>query len=428
MEEKINIGYNRKLFFLDSFFVFINISNSFSIIPYLLFFPNRAINTGIITIINVIYIFLRFKNKITLPLRDSLFLLYFVLNVTNTFFGLYTDTLGWGVFPYLFSNTTFYIILINLFMCYQRSFSFEGSVYMITRSYIFLCLINIVSVLSLFFLIQVFDFYPLVNDVGDKIDLFKGNIDRNPENVAYYFPLSLSIFCKSLDIRIPMLQPYGIICGFYHEPHIITFLVAPSIFLILNKIKIIFWKVLVIVIYILFMLIEASTTNVLAMLACLGVLMIQRLRKNVILPIVFLLAVGCLFLFIDDSLYAFVFYKLNSNSADYSLTTIQFAFEPKTWLGTSFYDLSYLHTTTKLYDVGYINFFFNLLFLVVFIYKIFRLNMAKNMNITWIGLFALYFFLHSLKLAMATYSLSYLLLIVFLINIYSSKMYSVVRN
>ncbi|PKQ64411.1 hypothetical protein BZG02_06245 [Labilibaculum filiforme] len=411
---------------LDSFIVFLNISNSYSIIPYLLFFQYyRAINTSIIILINIIYIIYRFGRKGVFNLKDTLFLCFIVINVLNYIFGLVTNTFGIGMFPFLFANMTFYILLYNLFRKYIEVFTFDRSFWLIIRGYIWLSTISILSVLTLFILITYFNVQPHVNDIGSSMDLFRSNL-RDPRD-TYYFPLGISVLFDTTGIRVPYLQQYGIITGLFHEPHSFTFLVIPSFFLIYRYLKNSVLKLMIFTVYVVVMLIEASTTNILAFLLCLSVYFFVKYRKNFfLLSLIFGVFIS-VFLLIDPVLYNFIVNKLSSGSATYSQSTILFAFEPKTLIGTNFFNLGYLKTYWNEPDpsmnVGFINFFINLFFLSIFVYRIIVLNLRRSIETRYVGLFVLYFFLHSMKVTMVTYSLSYLLFVMFLIRIFYFRKY-----
>jgi hypothetical protein len=411
-----------KLFLIiDSIIIFINISNSYSIIPYLLFFQySRAVNTILITIINVIYILLRFKTKIYMPLH-ILFGLYIVINLTNILSGLISNTFQPTWLAYLFANVSFYFILFNLFKEYSN-FDFAKRISLILRGYLWLVIINLLSVLILFVLIYFLDFDPLVNNVNNKMDLFLDNVIRGRGLTTYYFPMNISIIYSGAFIRIPFLQSHGIICGLYHEPHIITFMITPALFVLLSTIKNWFSRILIFSAFIMVFLLAASTTNIFALIVCLIVVIFNKFRTNIILPASLILLSITIFSLIDENLYSFIFSQLQSGSRDYSVSTISFAFNPVTLLGTNFFNQSYLFDSTRNYDVGYINFTINIIFLLVLIFHNIKLLISKNSTYQVIGLFCLYFLLHSMKVAMVTYSLSFLMMVIFLLSIYSKEL------
>ena len=109
---KINKVFNYK-YLLDSLIILLNISNSYSIIPYLLFFQyNRAVNTGIIFLLNIIFLLFRFKCKIkfTFPSLLTLYVLICGVNVISSFLSSTGFFLTW---LYLIANLSFFLILFN---------------------------------------------------------------------------------------------------------------------------------------------------------------------------------------------------------------------------------------------------------------------------------------------------------------------------
>lgn len=420
---RLSLKFPSIKYVLDSLMVLINISNSYSILPYLVFFQYyRAINTLILTILTFLYILIRFKNKSVITFKDPLFLIFVIINVLNYLFGGLTGSFGFGTFPYLFANMTFYFLLYNLFKEYSGNFKFNKSLWLILRGYVWFVILGLLSVFIMFSLITFFDFDPIVNDVGDKMDLFKSNL-KDSRN-SYYFPLNIAILFDFYEIRIPFLQQYGIITGLFHEPHTATFLLTPSFFIFLKYVKKYIYRIILFIIFILLLLIEASTTSIIAFLFTLFVFFAIQYKKNILYIIGGVCFTMLIFLSIDPIFYEFMIGKItgsSSGSANYSRDTILFAFKPKTLIGTNFFNLGYLKTYWNTPDpslnVGYINFILNLLFLFIFIYRIIVLNLRKNIEIRFVALFTLYFLLHSMKVAMVTYSLSYLIFVMFLLQI-----------
>ncbi|WP_417873922.1 hypothetical protein [Xanthomarina gelatinilytica] len=409
-------------YFFDSFMILLNISNSYSIIPYLFFFQYiRGVNSAIIFLLNVAYIIFRFRKKVSLGFKNPMFLLFILINVFNYLFSLLTNTFGIGTVPFLFVNITFYIILINLFYEYLNKYSFDKSLWLIFRGYIWFSLIGLFSVLSLFFLVKIFNVNPMVNDIGSRMDLFAPNL-KNP-STNYYFPYNISVFLQSKDIRIPFFQNEGIITGIFHEPHTATFLLTPALFVLLYFLKSRLKKITLIFLFTLFILIQASTTNIIGVLIVVSVFYFNKYKRNIILLSLLILGGIVSFLMINPEIYSFIVLRFSSGSASYSLTTLKFPFIPKTLIGSSFYDLSYIDTywnvADKTKNVGYVMFFLNLGFLILFAVNLVK-SIVRLKKRRLLAIVPLYFLLHSTKIAMYSYSLSYLILIIFVIYILSN--------
>jgi hypothetical protein len=286
----------------------------------------------------------------------------------------------------------------------------------INRGYIWLCVYALFSTFSLVILIEIFNFNPLFNDVSNVYDIFHGNITRDI-SLRYYFPYNLSILITSdFEERISFLHKFGMVCGIFHEPHTMTFVVVPFFFLMFftHKEKII--RIIISITFIFYLLIAASTTSFLSVFICLVSYFCFKYKKIILFILLIAIYISLELFSTENQIIELIRYKMQSGSADYSLSTIEFAFTPRTLFGTCFFDLSYLQYRSENYDVGYIIFVLNIIFLMIFIYKIFYLNLSDNKYIRMIGLFSLYFFLHSTKLALRNYSLSYLLFVMFIIT------------
>ena len=121
---------------------------------------------------------------------------------------------------------------------------------------------------------------------------------------------------------------------------------------------------------------------------------------------------------LDNSLVELIKYKLFiSGSGNYSLQTVLFAFTPSSILGTEMFDNSFIYSSDKTLNVGLVSFILNLFFLVIFIFKIVKLILHSNSNVKMLGFCVLYFFLHSSKYCMRSYSFTLLLFMVFILNV-----------
>jgi hypothetical protein len=260
-----------------------------------------------------------------------------------------------------------------------------------------------------------------VNDVAGRMDLFASNADKFGHN--YYFPYNISILLHSISgMRIPFFSESGAICGLYHEPHIITFMTFPALFILLSKLTSHWQKGVIIGLYVLIMLLATSTTNIVTFFVCVLVLLFRRRSMNLIFSLLIIIITIWIILYsinIDLSDFMFISEKMESGSKDYSQKTILFAFTPKTLLGSNFMQNDYLDAiSSNSRDVGYISFILNIIFLLIFSYKIIRLIFTKNNMSSMVGIAILYFFLHSMKVAMVAYSLSFLMFAMFLLTIY----------
>ncbi|WP_445757610.1 hypothetical protein [Polaribacter sp.] len=419
------ITVKKKHLWLDTFMILLNLSYSYSIIPHIVFFQySRAYSTLIVFVVNCLFIFFRFKRSFNFRFKSILFSLFISINILNLIFGTLTGTYGYGMAPFIFSNLTFYFILHNLFTNYKIIFDIKTSLWLILRGYVYLSLISVVGVVIIFLLIKIYGFVPNTNDIGETMNLFESNL-RDP-NFKYYLPGNLSVLMEYNEIRLPFFQEYGILTGLYHEPHIMTFLITPSYFILLGYIKANWKKILTTLFYILALLISTSATNLMALMFLFFIYFFIFRKKDFLFLIVSCLIFSSVFIAYgilkDSIIFNFILEKLSSGSFYYSNNTISYAFSPKSLIGTSFYNLEYLDTYwnfgNKSMDVGYIIFILNIFFLFFIIRKIYIINLKIDYEKSfYIGLSFIYFFLHSMKINMYSYSLSYTLFMIFLISI-----------
>lgn len=412
-------------YLIDSLIILLNISNSYSIIPYLLFFQyKRGVNTLIIILINIVYLLIRHNKNIKIPFKHPLFVIYFILNSINAYSAYETRTAF--VMPplYLLCNTLFYIILYNCYTYYKRvGIGEKKTIWLLCRGYIWICAICIISISILFILIKA-GVSPYSNLFNDRMDLFEDNVNTLGHTYYYPFYTSVLLVSKSLSLKLPFFSEYGTICGIYFEPHIVTFMLCPALFLLWAYIKRTMYRVGLFFMWLFIILISCSTTNILCFTCCLLLLFLYTKKGRIaLIPILYILVFAIFMIGLENTELFFIVKKLDgSSSMQYSENTMLFAFEPRTLLGTNFMSNGYLtEISTNPKDVGYIPCFLNILFLIVAYAKLLNKFFCKNTYYILLSCMILYFFLHSMKIAMVSYSLSFLMLIIFLLQIITPK-------
>lgn len=419
-------------YLIDSLIIFLNISNSYSIIPYILFFQySRSVITLILALINIIYLFVRYNKSIKIPFKHPLFIIYFVLNFINACSAYITHTAFVMPVLYLFCNTLFYIILYNCYICYKEiKIGEKKAIWLLCRGYIWICVICIISIFSLFVLIKA-GISPYFNLINERMDLFEDNV--NTLGHTYYYPFYMSILLvpKGFSLKLPFFTEFGSICGIYFEPHIVTFMLCPALFLLWAYLKKTFYRIGLFLIWLFIILIACSTTNILCFTCCLLAFCLYTKKGRIILiPIMYVLVFVVFIIGLENTELFFIANKLDgSSSMQYSENTILYAFEPRTLLGANFLNNGYLkEISTHPKDVGYIPCFLNILFLVVAYLKLLKSFFCKNNYGVLLSCMILYFFLHSMKIAMVSYSLSFFIFIIFLLQIITSKTYVLHAN
>lgn len=413
---------NSLKYILDSLIILLNISNSYSIVPYLLFFQHsRAVNTGLIIIINTAYLLLRFNKRIFIkyPWLIKIYILICSVNVLSAYTSNTGNVMTW---LYLIANSLFFLLLYNCYTDYRKVLSSRQALWYVARGYVWLSVACVVLSILLFVLLKI-GLDPYRNEITNRMDLFTANAEQF--NTSHYFPLNLSMLIKRDGVEImklPFFYEFGIICGLYHEPHIITFMVFPALFMLLAYVKKWTNRFLLFLMWIFIMLLTTSTMNIISFLVCIIVLLSYRkLGRIILVPLFMFLFVLLVYVGLENTELFFIADKLAGGSMDYSLETIAFAFTPKTFWGSNFMSTDFLQESMSVRkDVGYLNCFLNIIFLFVFIFNIVRALNNKDNDVRLLGIASLYFFLHSFKVSMIAYTLSMLIFICFILFVVNS--------
>lgn len=431
---------------LDTAVVLLNLSTSYSIIPYLVFRQyDRYTNMIILFVLDILYLLIRFygnkkkkdkkeevekaeapsHRRVKKGIKASTLLigLYIAISVMCILAGLLTGT-GWkSALIYLSLNVVFFILLKKLYVRYRKRYSVKESVFLLSRGYLILASLSVLSSVLLFLMFKG-GFNPYVNQITHRYDLFLDNSIRF--DCEYYFPYHLGILdVAPTGVRVPFFQEEGLLTGLYHEPHCQTFMVFPALFLLLFYSKAIWQKWIVGAAYVMIVLLSSSTTNIAALLVTLLVYLFYTFKSSlsktgILLGIVVLLVLAVRS-FVDLSFFDFIFNKVESGSMDYSMSTIDFALHPRTLLGTNFYNLAFVNSgsAANSMDVGFITCLLNIAFLSSVLWCMFRLFKAKSELKLAVLLFAVYFFAHSAKVAMVAYSLTMLVFVFYLVAVIS---------
>lgn len=404
----------------DTLLILLNCSACYSVIPYILFHQyNRGVFVIIIAAINILYLCYKYGFKTELP-SAPLFILYFLINIWNSYASLYTDSGYLLCTAYLIANSTFFIILYNCYITYLNSYSTRRSLWLVIRGYVYLEIICILSALLTFIVLKMG--YPLSNNINDSFDLFTDNVVSLGHN--YYAPLGVGIVLDSLFSSLRLFSEDGIICGLYHEPHIITFMVFPSLFFLWAYAKNNYQKLAIFLSGLFIAILASSTTNIIVTFICLCIaLFFLKKGKIFLIPVILSTIFIVIFIGLENTELFFVAEKLDNagGSRDYSLRSLEFALYPKTWIGSNIINASYVKELGNgQRDMGIIMTIINLCFLIIVLYQTVKLIVSHDRFYCLIGVGCLYFIMHSAKTASTSYSFSVLLLIIFIIS-YSLK-------
>lgn len=424
MDSKLLLKPFRLFFLTDTIMVLLVISLTYSTLPYLFLTSSDLYNHYIVSFVVLLYIAFRFYPNIYFPKKDALFYLYcavFIANIVSCLISgaVIVNTAIKGYPAYFLANVLTYILLYNIYIYNKKCNSFLESFNNTINGYFLFCYIALFCTFSMLIMVELFYFNPLYNDVTNTCDIFMAGLGTNrTANETFYYPYYISVISVGGEERIDLFHSAGSIYGIFHEPHIMTFMIFPVLFLILIKLKK-YSKMIIVVVFLIYMLCAVSAMNILSVLLLL--VLFVCFRKPVLSVFILFFALNGFFLLLslDNPLVEFVLNKLVSGSAEYVINAIIYAFTPKSLFGNmSILDTNqFLNRDVNTMDIGYLVFLLNICFLFVFVYKMVKVNMSKDKDIRLIGLSILYFFLHSFKLITKNYEYTYLIFMIFIMNI-----------
>jgi len=367
-----------------------------------------------VIIVDVIYILFRFHGKIhsfSLTHHKPILLIFFLL-LYNSFNGLLQE----GRFEFyllglvVVSSLLVFILDQHVYNIQNCRIPFRESVMLLSKGYIWLAMISILGVILSFVLLRI----GLVHGSPLSLDFFETNeyyssvvylrtfvsVTQAPINALGYYR----------EIRVPFFQDYGVLCGLFHEPHILAYHIFPCVIFLIGIAKSVKQRVLFIILSILMILFAGSATNFIVIVACLSVYFILLARKNAYFAVLGLLLVLVLvggYFILDDTFLQFVLNRLDSGNISNMSTKelLAFAFSPKTLMGTNFLSTSF---TTEAggaggQDIGLIAFIFNIWFLVLYFRNTIKLLFKHDRVSVSVGFMCLYYILHSAKIGMNMY-------------------------
>ena len=227
------------------------------------------------------------------------------------------------------------------------------------------------------------------------------NSNTNDLGTEYFFPLHITIITSD-DRGLPFFSNFGVFCGISHEPHIATYLITPAFFFMYA----LDWsrkrKYILSVFFIFFMLLATSTTNLIAFILVLFLLVIINIknRQDTVLNVVFLaIILGVLsFVFINDLGVSAIQAKLDTSSGtslDYSKNFLVHVVSPQSFWGEGAFNVPFPGAGVR--DIGILFSILCIFFYVLLLIGAVRLLFSSTRVIKLIGAGSLYFLLHTLK-------------------------------
>lgn len=284
----------------------------------------------------------------------------------------------------------------------------EKTLELLSNTYIFYSLCNVIGVCLAFILILEGVLAPDSNNLDIKLI-------TEDDGIAY-FPGYLTVIRPNDVERVSFLAFFGNFCGFSHEPNAVGYVCLPAFFILLYKCREYNFliKIIVIILYALFFLITISATAFISItiVTLVGLFMAGRQkggRKNWIV-LAILICILVLFTSYIFETFPFILNKLTASggSKDYSVDRISYAFTPETFMGTTVY------TTSVDGDIGIVTMFLNLCYYISAGLLCLRMLNNRNREVFYYGLALLYFLCHSMKIIIMVYRYPYTVFIIFL--------------
>lgn len=397
------------IFGVDCLLVLLNILNGgLSVLPLVFLFDSLPYNLVLVAILNMTWCIFN-SQHIKPRLFPPTLIPFFSILVYQIILGRFEFSA-----TMLALNLTFFFVLTGIIGKYSGE-----SVRILSDTYIFYSLINVICVCLAFILI-----------LQGRLDPFSNSIEVSlltKDDEVAFFPGYLTVLRPDDAIRVSFLPTSGLFCGFSHEPHVVGYICIPAFFMLLYRMETtrIWTKIIIIALYSFFFLITLSATSFLSMTLTItiGLFMSGRQSGHKFNWVILLaLVVGAIFAFtfISDS-FSFVFDKLTSEggSKDYSEDRLSYAFTPNTFLGTTIYSNSING------DIGLITCVLNAWFYISSGLLCYRMLRNNSKEVFFYGLAFFYFLCHSMKAFLMIYRFPFTVFMVFLVyhvlNNYSTQ-------
>ncbi|HHX67811.1 MAG TPA: hypothetical protein GX708_07125 [Gallicola sp.] len=289
--------------------------------------------------------------------------------------------------------------------------------YEVNKYYIYFAAFNVLLIYLSILLQSIGLIKPFTNDVSSMYPALLGNNVETGQ--VYYMPGWISL--QQNTIRIFDFIPFGLLLGWTHEPHVLSFLVIPSAFLILakqnnpNR-----WSILYLILCGLAFIFAFSVTSTLVLfVSFILFLMVSKPKQKITLGIIFLIFI---IIFTVTNLNFSLFYdyiKLktfeNTSSLDYSVNNISKIIFPNSIFGNGVLLLKSKNDTQV--DAGILSAFFYILLYVSLIIKSLKLIFKYKQKYLYYGLALIYFILHGLKLSSAVLAYPYMYYFMIILSI-----------
>lgn len=247
------------------------------------------------------------------------------------------------------------------------------------------------------------------------------------EGQSYFFPGYLSLSLMSM--RLLSMFNIPLLTGLSHEPHVLLYLILPSFFIILAQLKDskLFVRTLVILLTVILLVVDMSTTAVLCFGFVVGLdVFWHAIHGNMKSRLVFFLVVFVAFILMIK--YGGLFIDLMAEevtdktvgnatgSLGYTTEMLKYIVVPDGIFGYGNVPPAN-GQLLKDYSAGVFTGLFDVLFYASVVFTAMKLYWHNNHRIHYYGLACLYFLLHTLKVSFMTFAYPYLSLILVIMYI-----------
>ncbi len=405
----------------DWLVVFFNITYHLSIIKVYTFdlLPIQPY-LGLLVFTTICYCY-RFGRKVNFQFfisHNIILSLFFLIYTFDVFQVFMLDPLS--SLLRLITALDLFIFGAYLMKLWDNSKAIDSNILYISKPYICFCVYNVFIVIFVAILIKCNIISPETNQLAPN-SVTKVNV---AEGQTYFFPYYLSITAKSFrilgDFGLPMIT------GLSHEPHVLNYIVLPSLFLIMAIKEWGVWKFFIYASYLALFVINFSTTALMALGAVLFADLIWLLfvKRNslALIPIAIVIILVVLYANpIVELASTEVLHKTDGagGSLDYSSRMLNYMIHPTSIIGAG--NMPGDLQVQNAYNIGLVTFLLDFFFLIFIIMMILKISFSNDRRRHYIGLACMYVLVHSLKVNMLALNYPYFGYIVLILSIYFSN-------
>ncbi len=425
------MGKNLPIVLVDAFIIVMQVTYGMSMLKVWLLDPIGIPYYGLdIAILTILFYSIRFKSHFRLLAKNGFSLpkLLIVICLLDCMQLLFHTFAGFALLRVIFTVNIFFFMEYLVSLYYEYRSRNKNCLFKLTNPYVVYSVYNVFAVCVCAILLMA-GVISSTDNILPESSLLRGNMELQ----TYFFPGHLSLALSSFRLLDYLGIP--VLTGLSHEPHVLWWLVGPSLFLLLGRYK--EKKGATLVFLIIFLLLSLLSTSFIALAVFASTLLlelfyysfIEKQKKGFVL-VIFISIIGFTIVFIKsdflvDALSLMLDEKLGAGtdggSMGYTVSSLSYLFSPRSLFGwgnvTNLgwgYDL-------KGADIGLATFFLDIVFFVSLYVTAFKLFLSKDADRHYIGLACLYFLFHSLKMGTQVFTFPYFAFIVVLLSISNNK-------